>query len=75
MAKNRIYRVSAKKPDGPKSRLVEATGKSDALKHVVEDTLVVDFATQMDLVALVAQGVKVEQTTAVAAFNPNTSTN
>ena len=68
----RIYRVTAKRPDGPKPRLVKASSQAQALRHVVEDTLTVELASQDDLVALVATGVKVE---AVNSEDASPSTN
>lgn len=47
----RTYIVRPKGGEG-RVRLVKASGASAALKHVVEDTLSVDYASQDDLVAL-----------------------
>lgn len=56
MAKDRIYFVGA----GNTERLVRATRGTAALRHVAEDTYTVRLATQNDLEALLAKGVKVE---------------
>lgn len=64
-AATRIYVVAPKVSDGPaKRRLVRAAHSAAALRHVVEDTLVVTVASQDDLVDCVANGVKVEDATA-----------
>jgi len=53
----RIYAVQ-----GPDSfRLVEATTKQAALRHVAKDILSVEVANQKTLVAAMTDGVKVEQ--------------
>lgn len=45
----RIYIVRPKNGEG-KSRLVRASSQAQALRHVVEDTLIVELASQDDLV-------------------------
>lgn len=60
MNKTRIYRISdvhAKHPD----RLVEASTRSQAVRHVADDVFNSRVATQDDLVELVGKGAKVEK--------------
>ena len=52
----RIYRTNT--PTG--SRLVRAANRAQAIAHVARDIIKADVATQDDLIALVAEGVKVE---------------
>lgn len=52
----RIYAVQA--PDS--FRLVEATSKNAALRHVARDILHVEVANQKTLVAAMQDGIKVE---------------
>lgn len=54
-----IYTVSNKKAEGQPPRLVRASNKAQALRHVA-DEFVVEAATQDDLVMHVSAGVKVE---------------
>ena len=57
----RIYSVSLTfSPPGAPARLVRAANASQALRHVARDTLAVAVASQDNLVALIAAGVKVE---------------
>lgn len=57
----RIYVVAQKASEAPAPRrLVRAQTPAAALRHVVDDTLIVAIASQDDLVACVAAGVKVE---------------
>ena len=53
----RIYAVQA--PDS--FRLIEATSRSAAMRHVARDILTVEVATQKTLVAAMQDGVRVEQ--------------
>lgn len=53
----RIYAVQG--PDA--FRLVEATNKNAALRHVARDILTVEVADQKTLVAAIQDGVKVER--------------
>lgn len=53
----RIYRVTAHGKD----RLVRAPNKAQAIRHVAEDTITAEVASQDRLVQLVAAGVKVEE--------------
>jgi hypothetical protein len=62
MAINRIYVVK----NGDKERLIEATGKSNALSYAVKTTLTVELASQGDLVRLLGDGVAVEASTDAA---------
>ena len=48
-------------PPRPLARLVRAPNAAQATRHVAADTLVVEVASQDDLVELVAAGVAVEQ--------------
>ena len=56
MTQTRIYKTMT--PTG--ARLVRATNRSQAIAAVARDIIKAEVATQDDLVALVAQGVKVE---------------
>lgn len=57
----RIYAVSVTfSPPGAPVRLVRASDTAQALRHVARDTLAVKVASQDDLVANIAAGVKVE---------------
>lgn len=53
----RIYAVQA----GDIFRLVEASTKQAALRHVAKDLITVEVANQKTLVAAMQDGVKVEQ--------------
>lgn len=55
----RIYAVQA----GEVFRLVEASTKNAALRHVAKDLITVDVANQKTLVAAMQDGVKVEKVT------------
>lgn len=59
MTTTRIYHVRPKLP-GDGARLVRATNAAQALRHVVTDTLIVELASQEDLVRLLGAGVEVE---------------
>lgn len=62
-APTRIYAVSMtalQDEPGLVSRLVRAPNASQALRHVARDTLCVKVASQDELVANIAAGVKVE---------------
>ena len=56
MTTTRIYRVN----DGKTDRLIRATHPGPALAHVAKSAFTVRVATQDDLEALFAAGVKVE---------------
>ena len=56
MTQTRIYK--AQTPTG--ARLVRAANRAQAVATVARDIIKAEVATQDDLVALVAQGVKVE---------------
>jgi hypothetical protein len=60
MSNTRIYAVAG--PD--QFRLVEATTKNAALRHVAKDILRVEVANQKTLVLAMQDGVKVEQANA-----------
>jgi hypothetical protein len=63
----RIYKVTTSHAaEGTKPRLVRAPNQSQALRFVSADTLIAVVASQDDLVALVADGVKVESSSTVA---------
>ena len=53
----RIYAVQA----GDIFRLVEASTKNAALRHVAKDLITVEVATQKTLVGAMTDGIKVEQ--------------
>lgn len=53
----RIYAVQA----ADVFRLVEASSKQSALRHVAKDLINVEVATQKTLVAAMTDGVRVEQ--------------
>lgn len=53
----RIYAVQA----GEIFRLVEASTKNAALRHVAKDLITVEVATQKTLVGAMTDGIKVEQ--------------
>lgn len=59
----RIYSVQA----GDQFRLVEASTKSAALRHVAKDIIKVDVANQKTLVAAMQDGVRVEVANHAAA--------
>jgi hypothetical protein len=62
-AAQRIYVVAPKTAEDGKPvarRLVRATNQAQALRHIASE-LIVTVASQDDLVALVAGGVKVEE--------------
>lgn len=63
----RIYAVQA----GDIFRLVEASTKQSALRHVAKDLISVEVANQKTLVAAMTDGVKVEQ---VGAEEPEAAT-
>lgn len=63
---NRIYKVASTKVTDSQ-RLVRAPNIAQALRHVAADSFVTTVASQDDLVALVAKGVKVEDSAAPAA--------
>lgn len=59
----RVYIVSPKVAEAgkePARRLVRATHPSNALRHVAADQLQVAVASQDDLIACLAAGIKVE---------------
>lgn len=58
----RIYAVQA----GDVFRLVEASSKHAALRHVAKDLITVYVADQKTLVAAMQDGVKVEQLTSAS---------
>ena len=53
----RIYKVQT--PTG--ARLVRAPNRSQSVNHVARDTIRAEVASQDDLIALLADGVKVEE--------------
>lgn len=55
MAK-RIYAVN----DGSKVRLIEAVSKVHAVSHVVQSSMTAAVPTQQELIALIKQGVAIE---------------
>lgn len=55
--KKRIYVVTA----GTDQRLVSAANRQQAVAHVARSTIGCEVASQMDLVAMVGNGVKLEQ--------------
>ncbi len=57
----RIYVVNDSRRDPLRNRLVRATNRAQALRHVAQDSFTVDIATQNTLVFLVGQGVPVEE--------------
>jgi hypothetical protein len=63
----RIYAVQA----GDIFKLVEASTKQSALRHVAKDLITVEVANQKTLVAAMQDGVKVEQ---AGAEEPETAT-
>mgnify|MGYP001018432747 CR=1 FL=1 len=62
MTQTRIYKTMT--PTG--ARLVRATNRAQAIAAVARDIIKAEVATQDDLVALLAQGVKVEESNADA---------
>lgn len=60
-AKTRIYAIT---DQNGHTRLVRATTTAQGLRHVAKDEYSVKVATQDELVALVSDGVKVEESTA-----------
>jgi len=56
----RIYVVHDTRANPTGNRLVRATSKNQALRHVAQDAFAVDIAKQNSLVFLLEQGVKVE---------------
>lgn len=64
---SKIYVVqSVNNPTGPTKRLVRAKNASQAWRHVAESLVMVDLASQDDLVELTSAGVKVEETVATS---------
>ena len=62
MTQTRIYKTMT--PTG--ARLVRAANRAQAVATVARDIIKAEVATQDDLVALLAQGVKVEESNADA---------
>lgn len=69
--KNRIYIVNeTKNTDKTKFRLVRATTKTVAIRHVADSAFVCEVAGQEDLIDLISQGLRVENALEVPAETP-----
>lgn len=58
--KTTIYEVHDARANPAQTRLVRAANRSQALRHVAQDSFAVSIATQNSLVFLIERGVKVE---------------
>lgn len=56
----RIYIIAGKDADPAAGRLVEASSRAQAIRHVAEDTLTCRVAGTLDVARLMGMGAKVE---------------
>lgn len=60
MSQHRIYVVNDTRANPTRNRLVRASNRAQALRHVAQDAFAVDVASQNTLVHLLSHGVPVE---------------
>lgn len=60
-ADTRLYIIAAKEAGPDAGRLVEASSRAQAIRHVAEDTLTCRVAGALDVARLMGCGVSVEQ--------------